>query len=131
MNHKSCRSPSKTTNDNSFIVSYDFHNSINHVDKVYDEDYKLPEEFVKTDQARVKGHPTAWRIIWVVNLGTNEEAKEDRVGSTLLEEVKAKLIKLLKGYMDVFAWSYQDMPDLDTDIVVHHLPLREECPPVK
>jgi hypothetical protein len=23
------------------------------------------------------------------------------------------------------------MPDLDTDIVVHHLPLKEECPPIK
>lgn len=33
--------------------------------------------------------------------------------------------------MDVFAWSYQDMPGLNTDIVVHHLPLKEECPLVK
>ena len=31
----------------------------------------------------------------------------------------------------MFAWSYQDMPGLDTDIVVHRLPLREECTPIK
>ena len=31
----------------------------------------------------------------------------------------------------MFAWSYQDMHGLDTDIVVHRLPLREECAPVK
>ena len=31
----------------------------------------------------------------------------------------------------MFAWSYQDMPGLDTDIVVHRLSLREECAPVK
>ncbi|GAU40822.1 hypothetical protein TSUD_398050, partial [Trifolium subterraneum] len=31
----------------------------------------------------------------------------------------------------MFAWSYQDMPGLDTDIVMHRLPLRPECPPVK
>ena len=68
--------------------------------------------------------------IEVVNLGTNEEAKELRVGSALQKEVKAKLIKLLKDYMDVFAWSYQDMPGLDTDIVVHHLPLKEDLPPI-
>ena len=67
----------------------------------------------------------------VVNLGTIEEAKEVRVGSSLQDEVKTKLIKLLKKYMDVFAWSYQDMPDLDIYIVVHRMPLREECPPVK
>ena len=31
----------------------------------------------------------------------------------------------------MFAWSYQDMPGLDLDIVVHRLPLREECASVK
>ena len=41
------------------------------------------------------------------------------------------MIDLLREYSDVFAWSYQDMPGLDTDIMVHHLPLREECTPVK
>ena len=45
--------------------------------------------------------------------------------------VKSGLIELLKEYVDIFAWSYQDMPGLDTDIVEHHLPLKPECPPVK
>ena len=31
----------------------------------------------------------------------------------------------------MFTWSYQDMLGLDIDIVVHRLPLREECMPVK
>ena len=38
---------------------------------------------------------------------------------------------LLQDYMDVFAWSYQDMSGLDTHIMVHHLPLKEDFPPVK
>ncbi|XP_050877512.1 uncharacterized protein LOC127081282 [Lathyrus oleraceus] len=38
---------------------------------------------------------------------------------------------MLREFMDIFAWSYQDMPGLDTYIVVHRLPLKEECPPVK
>ena len=41
------------------------------------------------------------------------------------------MIDLLKEYVDVFVWSYQDMLGLDTDIVVHHLPLREESSSVK
>ena len=41
------------------------------------------------------------------------------------------MIELLQDYSDVFAWSYQDMPGLDTDIVVHWLPLREKCISVK
>ena len=32
--------------------------------------------------------------------------------------------------MEIFAWSYEDMPGLDDDIVVHHLPTKEDCPPV-
>jgi hypothetical protein len=49
----------------------------------------------------------------------------------LEDDVKKGLIELLQEYVDVFAWSYQDMPWLDTDIVVHRLPLKEGCPPVK
>ena len=45
--------------------------------------------------------------------------------------IRERLIDLLQEYSDVFARSYQDMPGLDTDIVVHRLPLREECAPVK
>ena len=44
---------------------------------------------------------------------------------------RKELIDLLQDYSDVFAWSYQDMPGLDTDIVVHRLPLKEKCMPVK
>ena len=44
---------------------------------------------------------------------------------------KEELISLLQEYSDVFAWSYQDMPGFDTDIVVHSLPLKEECARVK
>ncbi|KAA3469729.1 RNA-directed DNA polymerase (Reverse transcriptase), Ribonuclease H-like protein [Gossypium australe] len=32
---------------------------------------------------------------------------------------------------DVFAWSYKDMPGLSTDIVVHCLPIKEDCKPVQ
>ena len=31
----------------------------------------------------------------------------------------------------MFVWSYQDMFGLDTNIVVHQLPFKEECMPVK
>ena len=41
------------------------------------------------------------------------------------------MIDLLQDYNDVFAWSYQDMSGLDTHVVVHRLPLREECASVK
>jgi hypothetical protein len=66
-----------------------------------------------------------------INLGTEEAKKEVKIGTTLGADIKERLVKLLQEYVDVFAWSYQDMPGLDTDIVVHKLPLRPDYPPVK
>ena len=38
---------------------------------------------------------------------------------------------MLYKYVEIFEWSYEDMPSLDTDIVVHRLSTKEDCPPVK
>ena len=70
-------------------------------------------------------------LLDTINLGTEEDRKEIRVGANLEPSVKERLIQLLHEYVEIFAWSYEDMPGLDTDIVVHRLPTREECPPVK
>ena len=67
----------------------------------------------------------------VINLGSKEDLKEVKIGALLHLDVKSRLSELLKEYMDIFAWSYQDMSGLDTDIVEHRLPLKPECPPVK
>ena len=66
-----------------------------------------------------------------INLRTEEERKEVKIGTTLSPTIRKDLISLLRENNDVFAWSYQDMPGLDTNIVVHRLPLREECAPIK
>ena len=38
---------------------------------------------------------------------------------------------LLRSYLDVFAWSYEDIPGLDPSIVQHRLPLLLHARPVK
>ena len=67
----------------------------------------------------------------MINLGTEEVRREVKIRATLEDGIKQRLIAMLCEYADIFAWSYEDMPGLDTDIVVHKLPLREECPPFK
>ena len=54
-----------------------------------------------------------------------------KIGTALSSATRKELIDLLQDYNDVFAWSYQDLPGLDTDIVVHRFSLREEYAPVK
>ena len=41
------------------------------------------------------------------------------------------MITLLQEYTDVFAWSYEDILGLDTNTVVHKIPLEEGCKPIK
>ncbi|KAI5439009.1 hypothetical protein KIW84_024663 [Lathyrus oleraceus] len=69
--------------------------------------------------------------IELVNLGSEDDVKEVKIGSRLCLEVKKGLIDLLREYSDVFAWSYQDMPGLDSEIVENRLSLKPECLPVK
>ena len=38
---------------------------------------------------------------------------------------------MLHDYIEVFAWSYKDIPGLDTDIVVYHLPMKGVFSPIK
>ena len=64
-------------------------------------------------------------------MGTEEDRKEVKIGANLGAKTKQWLIQMLHDYVDIFAWSYEDMPGLDTDIMVHHLPTKEDCPPVK
>ena len=65
-------------------------------------------------------------VVEVINLGTEEDKKEVKIGASLEATVKRRVIELLKEYADVFAWSYQDMPRLDPRIVEHRLPLKPE-----
>ena len=67
----------------------------------------------------------------MINLGSEEDPKEVKIGALLHLDVKSRLIEMLKEYVYIFAWSYQDILGLDTDIVEHHLPLKPECLPIK
>ena len=67
----------------------------------------------------------------LVNLGTTEEKKEVKVETGMTAPIRQGLITLLEEYQDVFAWSYQDIPGLDSDIVQHKLPLNHGSSPIK
>ncbi|KAL6348487.1 hypothetical protein AAG906_008941 [Vitis piasezkii] len=61
--------------------------------------------------------------IELIDFGAPDQPKEIRIGSSLSPDERSRLIDLLRSYLDVFAWSYEDMPGLDPSIVQHHLPI--------
>ena len=67
----------------------------------------------------------------LIDFRTPDQPKEIRIGSSLSPNERNGLIDLLKSYLDVFAWSYENMPSLDSSIVQHHLPIPPHARPVK
>uniref|UniRef100_A0A2N9FL38 Uncharacterized protein n=1 Tax=Fagus sylvatica TaxID=28930 RepID=A0A2N9FL38_FAGSY len=78
---------------------------------------------------RVSSSNESWKLVNLADKG--EEPREVKIGTRCAAEQKEALIALLREFHEIFAWSYQDMPGLDTDIVVHKIPLKPECKPVK
>ena len=66
-----------------------------------------------------------------MDFGTEDQPRELKISPPLSTDDRDRLIHLLKSYLDVFAWSYEDMPGLDPSIVQHHLPILPHARPVK
>ena len=69
--------------------------------------------------------------VWIIDFGTADQPRELRIGSDLFTNERDGLTQLLISYLDVFTWSYKDMPGLDPSIVQHHLPLLPYARPIK
>ena len=67
----------------------------------------------------------------LIDFGTLDQPKEIRIISSLSPDERSRLIDLLRSYLDVFAWSYEDMPGFDSSIVQNHLPILPYARPVK
>ena len=59
-----------------------------------------------------------------VDLGDGTIPMPTFVNKNLSTEFKPYLIKLLKEYIDCFAWEYSEMPGLSRDHVEHCLPIK-------
>ena len=58
------------------------------------------------------------------NLGTQHEPKIVKLFKGVPKEYKERYIDLFKKFMDVFAWSYEDLKTYDLDIIQHKIPLK-------
>ncbi|XP_027368345.1 uncharacterized protein LOC113874309 [Abrus precatorius] len=96
-----------------------------------DSDVDLSSEFLRLVDQEVKEIQPHDEPTETINLGTENDKREIKIGILMKKQECDKLIKLLHDYSDVFAWSYQDMSGLDVDIVEHKLPLKPECFPIK
>ena len=52
-----------------------------------------------------------------VDFSTDDQLRELKISLPLSTDERNRLIHLLKSYLDVFAWSYEDMLGLDPSII--------------
>ena len=66
-----------------------------------------------------------------IDFGVPDQPIEIKIVSSLSLNERSGLIDLLRSYLDVFTWSYEDMPGLDPTIVQHNPPILLKARPVK
>jgi hypothetical protein len=66
-----------------------------------------------------------------VDIGDGTKPRPTFVNKNLSPEFKEELIKLLREYVDCFAWDYSEMPGLSRELVEHRLPIKEGFRPFR
>ena len=54
-----------------------------------------------------------------------------KILKSISAEQRNRYIKLWKEYVDVFAWSYEDLKTYDTNIIQHKVPLKPNVKPFR
>jgi hypothetical protein len=66
-----------------------------------------------------------------VNIGTIEKPWMVKIGKTTPIEERVEIVKLLKEYRDVLAFSYDELKVYREDVIQHVIPLKEETKPFR
>jgi hypothetical protein len=66
-----------------------------------------------------------------VDIGDGAAPRLTFVNKNLDVDSNAKLMEILKDFVDCFAWSYSEMPGLSRELVEHHLPIKDGFRPYK
>ena len=80
------------------------------------------DEHVQTmniEERRVVAEPT--EVLEDIPLEEGNPEKFTRIGTSMEEKKKQDLIHFLRKNIDVFTWSYEDMPRIDPSVITHQL----------
>jgi hypothetical protein len=65
------------------------------------------------------------------NIGTDTNSKIIKISKALYEEKRRRYVNLMKEFVDVFVWSYEDLNIFDTKIIQHKIPLKAGSKPFR
>jgi hypothetical protein len=65
------------------------------------------------------------------NIGTEEEPKFIKMSNNLSKEQRDEYTELPREFVDIFAWTYEDLKTYDTSVIEHKIPIKEEGKPFR
>ena len=60
------------------------------------------------------------------NIGTEDQPEMIKLARSLPPDMKRKCVDLFKNFVDVFAWSYEDLKAYNTEIIQHKIPFERK-----
>ena len=64
-----------------------------------------------------------------INIGTEKEPRNIKIGKGTSDKEKNDLIELVKEYIDVFAFTYDELKSYCDDVFQHTIPLMSKAKP--
>ena len=92
-------------NDTTIAFS-DSEDLINQAEYEGGEDCEVPGELARLLQQEERAIQPHEELLDTINLGTEDDKKEIKIGANLETSVKECLIQMLHDYVEVFSWSY-------------------------
>ena len=98
------------TSNDSTIAKYDFEHQIHQAEDEGEKDYEIPGELARLLMQEEKAIQPHEELVEVINLGTEADKKEVKIGANQKNDINSRLVQMLHDYVEVFAWSCEDMP---------------------
>jgi len=92
------------------------------------------DEHVQTmsiEERRIVTEPTEVEVLEDVLLEEDDLEKFTRIGTGTKEKTKQDLVQFLRKSIDVFAWSHENMPGIDPNVIAHRLNVYPSSKPVR
>jgi hypothetical protein len=83
--------------------------------------YDLQDKFKRVTNCKTNSSTMQFENI---NLGTNNIPQNVNLGKNYSPPQRQAFIKLFKEYIDIFAWTYDDLKTYDTKIIKHVIPMK-------
>jgi hypothetical protein len=65
------------------------------------------------------------------NIGTEDDPKFVKLSNIFSKGHRVKYTELLKEFVDVFSWTYEDLKTYDINVIEHKIPLKKEAKPFR